>query len=119
MHIGAATPCVYYVCSPCGSCGSCGSSESILLAISHISKDFERGGRQNVPADTCSIQADVEGFAVHLVSVVTVADQVAACDFQLGIARVRVGVNVGGALTVHEPKMLPGACRSDTSPRPS
>ena len=74
---------------------------------------------RNVPIDSCSIQADAQGFAAQLISVVTAADQVAACDLELGVASMRVGVNVGGTIPSHEPKMLPGACRSDTSPRPS
>jgi hypothetical protein len=74
---------------------------------------------QHVPIDRCSIQADVQGFAAQPMSVVTAADQVAACDLQLGVAQVRVGVTVGGTMALHEPKILPGACRSDTSPRPS
>jgi hypothetical protein len=74
---------------------------------------------QNVPIDTCSIQADVQGFAAPPINIVTDADQVAACELQLGLAPVRVGVSVGGTMLLHEPMMLPGACRSDTSPRPS
>jgi hypothetical protein len=73
----------------------------------------------NVPVDSCSIQADVQGFAAQPISVVTSADQVAASDLHLGVAPVRVGVNVGGTTHLHEPKMRPGSCRSDTGPRPS
>jgi hypothetical protein len=46
-RIGAATPCVYYVCSPRLLCGLCGSRESIFRGISRISNDFEFGGSPN------------------------------------------------------------------------
>ena len=73
----------------------------------------------NVPVDSCSIQADVQGFAAQPVSIGTAAEQVVACALQLGVAPVRVGVTVGGTLPVHEPKNLSGPCRPDASPRSS
>jgi hypothetical protein len=51
---------------------------------------------QNVPVDSCSIEADVQGFVAQPVRVVTAADQVVGTDLHLGIAPLRVGVNVGG-----------------------
>ena len=74
---------------------------------------------QNVPLDRCSIQADVQGFAAQPISIVTAAEQLVACDLQLAVAPMRVGVNVGGAIPVREAKILSGLCRSETSPRPS
>jgi hypothetical protein len=73
----------------------------------------------SVPVDSCSIQADVQGFTAQLISVVTAADQVAASDLHLGVAPVRVGATVGGTIPFHEPTVRRGSCRSDTSPRPS
>jgi carboxypeptidase family protein len=60
----------------------------------------------NVPVDTCSIKADVQGFVAPPVRVVTAADEVAATDLHLGLAPMRVGVNVGGTAPVQELKML-------------
>lgn len=51
----------------------------------------------NVPVDSCSIRADVQGFAAQPVSVVTAAGQVGSSDLHLEVAPVRVGVNVAGA----------------------
>jgi hypothetical protein len=59
----------------------------------------------NVPVDSCSIQADVQGFVAQPVSVVTAADQVSSTVLHLGVAALRVGVNVGGTAPVREPKM--------------
>ena len=50
----------------------------------------------NVPIDSCSIEADVQGFIAEPVSVVAAADQVIAIDLRPGIVPLRVGVNVGG-----------------------
>jgi hypothetical protein len=52
----------------------------------------------NVPADRCSIEADVQGFVAQPVRVVTAAGQVVESDLHLGIAPLRVGVNVGGTV---------------------
>jgi hypothetical protein len=72
----------------------------------------------NVPVDSCSIEADVQGFEAQPVSVVTDAGQVAASDLHLGVAPVRVGVNVAGA-PFQEPTLRRGSCRSETGPRTS
>jgi hypothetical protein len=61
----------------------------------------------------------VQGFAAQPVKIVTAAEQVAECELQLEVTPVRVGVTVGGTLSVHEPKNLSGPCRSETSLRPS
>jgi hypothetical protein len=50
----------------------------------------------SVPVDSCSIEAEVQGFDAQPVSVVTAADRVVATNLHLGIAPLRVGVNVGG-----------------------
>jgi hypothetical protein len=73
----------------------------------------------NVPVDSCSIEADVQGFLAQPVTVVIAAQQVVGIELHLGVVPRRVGVNVGGTLPSHEPKMLPGSCRSDTGPRRS
>ena len=66
----------------------------------------------NVPIDSCSIDADVQGFAAQPVTVVTATQQVVGVDLQLGIAPVRAGVNVGGTVLFQEPKMPLRSCRS-------
>jgi hypothetical protein len=66
----------------------------------------------NVPVDRCSIQADVQGFVAQSITVVTAADQVTATDLHLGIALLRVGVDVGGTAPFLEPKMLRKSRRS-------
>jgi hypothetical protein len=71
----------------------------------------------NVPVDSCSIEADVQGFAAQPVVVVTNDQEVVSVDIHLGIAPLRAGVNVGGTTPAPEPKMLPGSCRSDGSRR--
>jgi len=48
----------------------------------------------NVPVDSCSIEADVQGFAAPPVTVVTADQQVVPIDLHLDIAPLRVGVNV-------------------------
>src|ERR1700730_7280503 len=60
----------------------------------------------NVPVDSCSIEADVQGFVAPPVTVVTGADAMIVADLHLGIAPPRVGVIVGGTASVQEPKML-------------
>jgi hypothetical protein len=67
----------------------------------------------NVPVDTCSIQADLQGFAGQPVGVVTAAEQVVWTDLHLGIAPLRAGVNVGGTTPVQQPGMPPESCPSD------
>ena len=71
----------------------------------------------NVPVDSCSIQADLQGFAAPPASVVTVAGQVIAPQLHLGIVPLRVGVNVGGPPPFREPKMLSRFCQSDAGQR--
>ena len=60
----------------------------------------------NVPVDSCSIEADVQGFVAPPVTVVTGADAMIVADLHLGIAPPRVGVIGGGTASVQEPKML-------------
>jgi len=72
---------------------------------------------RNVPDDSCSIEADVQGFLAQPVTVVIAAQQVVGIDLHLGVVPLRAGVNVGGTLPSPEPKMLAGSCRSDTGPR--
>ena len=59
----------------------------------------------DVPVNSCSIEADVQGFVAPPVTVVTAADEIVGADLHLGIAPLRVGVNVGGAASFQEPKM--------------
>lgn len=72
---------------------------------------------RNVPVGSCSIEADVQGFVGQPVRVVTAAQQVVGTDLHLGIAPLRVGVNVGGTAPFQEPKMLSRSCRSDPGRR--
>jgi hypothetical protein len=51
----------------------------------------------DLPLDECAIEADVQGFAGQPVRVVTVANQVVEAYLHLGLASLRVGVNVGGS----------------------
>ena len=67
----------------------------------------------NVPADRCSIEGDVQGFAALPVRVVAAAGQVAAIDLHLGIAPLRTGLNVGGTAPFPEPKAPRRSHRSD------
>jgi hypothetical protein len=55
----------------------------------------------DVPVAACSIEADMQGFAAQTIEVVTAADRIAATDFHLTIAPLRVGVKVGGGLPCH------------------
>jgi hypothetical protein len=71
----------------------------------------------NVPVDTCSIKADVQGFVAPPIRVLTAADQVAATDLHLGTAPLRVGLHVGGTVPFRVPKTLPRFCRSDAGRR--
>jgi hypothetical protein len=72
---------------------------------------------QNVPVDSCSIEADVQGFVAQPVRVVTAADQVVGTDLHLGIAPLRVGVNVGGTEPPRGLKMPRRSCRPDARRR--
>jgi hypothetical protein len=71
----------------------------------------------DVPVDSCSIEAELQGFVAQPVTVVTVADQVVAIDLHLVIVPLRVGVNVGGTAPFQKPTMLPRSCRSDADRR--
>jgi hypothetical protein len=64
----------------------------------------------SVPVDSCSIEADVQGFVGQPVSVVTAADEVVGTDLHLGLAPLRAGVSVGGTAPFRELKRLPGGC---------
>jgi hypothetical protein len=72
---------------------------------------------QNVPVDSCSIEADVQGFVAQPVRVVTAADQVVGTDLHLGIAPLRVGVNAGGTEPPREVKVPRRSCRPDAGRR--
>jgi hypothetical protein len=67
----------------------------------------------NVPVDSCSIEADVQGFVAAPVMVVTAAGETLGTDVHLGIAALRVGVNVSGTASSLAPKMLRRSCWSD------
>jgi hypothetical protein len=71
----------------------------------------------NVPVDSCSVEADVQGFVAQPVRVVTVADQVVGTNLNLGIAPLRVGVNVEGSAPLQRSKMPRRSCRSDAGRR--
>jgi hypothetical protein len=71
----------------------------------------------NVPVDSCSIQADLQGFAAKPVGVVTVADKAVVAHLHLRVVPLRVGVNVGGPTPVREPKILSRFCRSAAGQR--
>jgi len=73
----------------------------------------------NVPIGSCSIKADVQGFGTQPITVITAAQQVIGVELHLGIAPLRVGVNVGGTGHFQEPKTLPRSSRSHTGPRHS
>ena len=65
----------------------------------------------NAPVDRCAIEADVQGFVMQTVSVVTVADQVVATDLHLVVAPLRAGVNVKGTAPVQALRRLRRSCR--------
>jgi hypothetical protein len=67
----------------------------------------------NVPVDSCSIEADAQGFVAPPVMVVTAAGETVGTDVHLGIAPLRVGVNVAGTASSLAPKMLRRSCLSD------
>ena len=71
----------------------------------------------NVPADSCSIEADLQGFVAQPVRIVTAAQQVVQTDIHLAVAPLRAGVNVGGTAPFQASKILLGSCRSDTGRR--
>ena len=71
----------------------------------------------NVPVDSCSIEADMQGFVAPSVAVVTAADEIVGADLHLVIAPLRVGVTVGGTASIQEPTMLHRSRRSGTGRR--
>jgi hypothetical protein len=74
----------------------------------------------NVPIDSCSIEADVQGFLAPPVTLVIAAPQVVTIELHLGVAPMRVGVNVGGTTPPRESQLRPGSSRSDAGrPRAS
>jgi hypothetical protein len=60
----------------------------------------------NVPVDSCSIGADVQGFVAPPVTVVTAGGGTVGVNLHLGIAPLRVGVSVGGTASFQAPEML-------------
>jgi hypothetical protein len=58
----------------------------------------------NVPVDRCSIEADVQGFLGHPVTVDAAARQVVGIELHLGVAPMRVGVSVAGTTPSHRCK---------------
>jgi hypothetical protein len=66
----------------------------------------------SVPVDSCSLEADVQGFLAQPVRIVTAADQVIGTNIHLGIAPLRVGVNVAGTGSFPASKVRRGLCRS-------
>jgi hypothetical protein len=77
----------------------------------------------DVPVDSCSVEADVQGFVAPPITVVTAADGMVVADLHLGIAPLRAGVIVGGTTSVpfRVPKMLRGSpeCGADRRLEPS
>jgi hypothetical protein len=73
----------------------------------------------DVPVDSCSIEADVQGFVAPPVTVVTGAGGTVVADMRLGIAPLRAGVIVGGTASVPVPvsKMLRGCPESGVDRR--
>ena len=70
----------------------------------------------NVPFDSCSIEAKVQGFLAQPVTVVIAAQERVGIELHLSVVPLRVGVNVGGTRPFHEPKIPPRSSRSETSP---
>jgi Carboxypeptidase regulatory-like domain len=73
----------------------------------------------NVPADTCSIEANMQGFAARPLTVVVAAEQVVGIELHLADVPLRVGVNVGGATPARESQIQPGPSRPDAGRRPA
>jgi hypothetical protein len=73
----------------------------------------------NVPIDSCSIEAEVQGFYMQPIPVVMSDEQVVEVGLHLGVVPLRVGLNVGGTAPVREPRMRPRSCRPDAGPRRS
>lgn len=66
----------------------------------------------NVPVGSCSIEADVQGFAAPAVLVVTAAGETVDADLHLGIAPLRVGVSVARTAVSLPPKRPHRSCVS-------
>ena len=64
----------------------------------------------NVPVDSCSIEADAQGFVAPPVIVVTAAGETMGTVLHLGIVPLRVGVNVTGTASSLAPKILRRSC---------
>jgi hypothetical protein len=71
----------------------------------------------NVPVDSCSIEADVQGFVAPPLTVVTAADETVSADLHLGMAPLGVGVTVGGTAPVRVPRILRRSCGSGAGRR--
>jgi hypothetical protein len=67
----------------------------------------------NVPVDNCSIAADVQGFMAPPLWIVTAAGATVSTDLHLGIAPLRVGLDVEGAASFAAPKVPHGSCVSN------
>jgi len=61
------------------------------------------------PVGSCSIEAEVQGFAAQPIAIVTAAGQAVEIHLRLGVVPVRVSVNVVGSGRFHEPKVPPKA----------
>ena len=66
----------------------------------------------NVPAGSCSIQADVQGFVAPAVLVVTVAGETTEADIHLGVAPLSVGVSVARTAASLPAKRARRSCMS-------
>jgi hypothetical protein len=93
---------------------ACGLDRTTTTVVAH---DLGAFRFVDVPADTCSIEADVQGFVALPVTVVVGADQVVGIELHLADVPLRVGVNVGGATPSRESQVRPRSSRSDTGRR--
>jgi hypothetical protein len=59
----------------------------------------------NVPVDNCSIEAEVQGFMAPPLWIVTAAGATVSTDLHLGIAPLRVGLEVEGTTSLSAPKV--------------
>jgi hypothetical protein len=58
----------------------------------------------SVPIDSCSVEADVQGFVAQPVTVVVAGQQVVGIELHLAVVPLQAGVNVVGTAPCHEPK---------------
>jgi len=65
----------------------------------------------DVPADACSIEANVQGFVARPLTVVVAAEQIVGMELHLADVPLRVGVNVGGATPPRESQVRATSCR--------